>query len=58
VADQAFGGGEEVPESDTEAHTGDDFVAVFGVDSVFYCLGGGLAEVLGFELDQVLYCAL
>lgn len=58
MADQAFGGGEKVPESDAETHAGDNFVAVFGVDGIFDCLGGGLAKVLGFELDQVLYRAL
>lgn len=58
VADEAFGCGEQVPEGDAETDAGDDFVAVFGVDGVFYGLGRGLAEVLRFKLNQVLYRAL
>ena len=38
MADEAFGGGEQVPHADAETDVGYDFVGVFFVDDVFYGL--------------------
>lgn len=58
MTDETLSRRKEVPERDAKTYSGDDLVAVFGVDSILDGLGRRLAEVLRLDLDQVLYCAL
>ena len=53
MSNKPFGCGEQVVEADTKANLLDDFVGVFGVDVVFYCLACFFVEVFWMDLDKV-----
>jgi len=58
VADQAFGGGQQVEEADAQADFLDHLVGVFFVDVVFEGGGAAFDEIGGLDLDHVGYGSL